>query len=89
MDRVQHRLFRVVPLRKYSSNSTCRPSSCLLAVLAMFLTIIFRLVLALETSEMSAIFVFTTQTTQPPPQFFSVNGALTCKEAALLTSSVH
>ena len=47
--------FRVVQLRKYSRNSRCRPSSCLLAVLAMFLAI-FRLVLTLETSEMSAIF---------------------------------
>ena len=30
---------------------------------------------ALETSEMSAIFVFTTKTTQPRLQGFSVNGA--------------
>ena len=51
--------------------------------------LLFRLVLTLQTSEMSAIFVFTTKTTQPPPQVFSVNGALTCKKAALLTSSVH
>ena len=51
---------------------------------AMFL-LLFRLVLSLETSEMSAIFVFTTKTTQPRPQVFSVNDALTCKEAALLT----
>ena len=33
-------------------------------------------------------FCFTTKTTQPRPQVFSVNGALTCKKAALLTSSV-
>ena len=32
--------FRVVQLRKYSSNNRCRPSSCLLAVLAMFFAII-------------------------------------------------
>ena len=44
---------------------------------------------AVVTSEMSAIFVFTTKTTQPRPQVFSVNGALTCKKPALLTSSVH
>ena len=50
--------------------------------------LLFRLVLALETSKMSAIFVFTTKTTQLCPQVFLVNGALTCKEAALLTSSV-
>ena len=31
-------------------------------------------------------FVFTTKTTQPRPQVFSVNGALTCKNAAFLTS---
>ena len=42
----------------------------------------------LLTSEMSAIFVFTTKTTQPRPQIFSVNCPLTCKKVALLTSSV-
>ena len=31
----------------------------------------------------------TTKTTQPRSQVFSANGALTCKEAALLTSSTH
>ena len=51
--------------------------------------LLFRLVLTLETSEMSAIFVFTTKTTQPRPKVFSVNGSLTCKKAALLTSSVQ
>ena len=35
-----------------------------------------------------AIFLFTTKTTQPCPQVFSVNSALTCNCAALLTSSV-
>ena len=79
-------MFRVVQLRKYSPNSGCRPLSCLLAVLAMFLAIIC-LVLTLEASKISAIFVFTTKTTQPLPQV-SVNGELTCKEAALLKSSV-
>ena len=53
-----------------------------------FFSLLFRLVLTLETSEMPTIFVFTTKTTQPRPQVFSVNGALTCKEAALLTSLV-
>ena len=56
----------VVQLRKYSSNGRCHPSSCLLAVLPMLFT--------LETSEMSAIVVFTSKTTQPRPQDFSVNG---------------
>ena len=36
-------------------------------------------VLNLETSEVSAILVFRTKTTQPRPQVFSVNGALTCR----------
>ena len=36
-------------------------------------------------TEVSAIFVFTTKTTQPRPQVFSVNGALTCKKAARLS----
>ena len=35
------------------------------------------------------LFVFTTRTTQPRPQVFSVNGALTCKNAAFLTSFPH
>ena len=51
--------------------------------------LLFSLVLTLETSEMFPIFVFTTKTTQPRPQVFSVNGALTYRKAALLTSSVH
>ena len=58
---------------------------CLCAVLAM----LFHLVLTLEMSEMYAIFVFTTKTTQPCPQVFLVNGALTCKKAAFSTSSVE
>ena len=40
-------------------------------------------VLTLETSEMYAIFFFfffTTKTTQPRPQFFSINGGLTCRK---------
>ena len=49
---------------------------------------LFRLVLTHETSEMLAIFVLKTKITQPRPQVFWVNGALTGKEAALLTSSV-
>ena len=75
---------RIFQLRKYSPNSRCRPSSCLLAVLAMFLAIISPSSYSrnLETSEMSAHFVFTTKTTQPRPRLFSVNGALTCKRAA-------
>ena len=72
-------MVRVVQLRKYSPNSRCRSSSCLL---------LLSLVLTLGTSKMSAIFVFTTKTTQLRAQVFSVNGALTFKEAALLMLSV-
>ena len=36
-------------------------------------------VLTLETSEVCAILVFTTKTTQSRPQVFLVNGALTCR----------
>ena len=46
--------------------------------------LLFRLVLTFETSAISAIFVSTTKTTQPRPRVFSVNGALTCKEACTL-----
>ena len=54
--------------------------SCLLAVFAVsLLRLVPAVVLTLETSEVSAIFVFTTKTTQPRPQVFSVNGALTCR----------
>ena len=49
---------------------------------------LFRLVpavvLTLETSEVSAILVFTTKTTQPRPQVFSVKGALTCRRLPFL-----
>ena len=47
--------------------------------------LLFLLVLTLGISEMCAIFVFTTKTTQPRPKVFSVNSALTCKKAARLT----
>ena len=47
--------------------------------------LLFRLVpavvLTLETSELSTIFIFTTKTTQPRS-----HGALTCENAAFLTS---
>ena len=79
-------MFTVVQLHKHSPNSRCRLSSCFFAACHFFGNF-FGLVPTLETSEMSAIFVFTTKTTQPRPKVVSVNGALTCKEAALLTSA--
>ena len=45
----------------------------------MLLRLVPAVVLTLETSEVSAIFVFTTKTTQPRPQVFSLNGSLTCR----------
>ena len=36
---------------------------------------------------MSAMFVFTTKTTQPRPQVFSVNSSLTCKNAAFFSGA--
>ena len=123
--------FRFVQLHKYSPNSRCRPSSCLLAVLATFLAmfsassqglftwsggtpvqwgrfLLFcvpqsvktketnptrpgfptpcKQALTLETSEMSAIFQVDNKTTQSHPQVFLVNSALTCANAAFLTS---
>ena len=62
----------------------------LLVVFLLFLPwfyVLFPLVRTLETSKMSAIFIFTTKTTQPRPQVL-VNGALICRGAALLMSSV-
>ena len=73
---------------KYSPNSRCRPPSCLPAGFAMFLAIIWlapAVVLTLEKSEVSAIFAFTTNTTQlnstqlNSTQLFSVNSALTLR----------
>ena len=42
--------------------------------------------LLLKRVKCPPFFVFTAKTTQPRPQIFSVNGALTCKNAALFTS---
>ena len=67
----------------YSPDSRCRPPSCLLAIFAMFLAVISPSSscssYTLETSEVSAILVFTMKTTQPRFRVFSVKGALTCR----------
>ena len=56
----------------------------------LFCKPLFRLVsvvvLTFETSVVSAILVFTTKTTQPRAQVFSVNDALTCGRLHFLTS---
>ena len=69
-----------------SSNSRCRPSSCPLAVLAMFLAIFLPSSYSWNEWNVRHFFLFTTKTTQPRPQVFSVNGALTRTNAAFLTS---
>ena len=43
----------------------------------------------LQIADVALRVVFTTKTTQPRPQVFSVNGVLTCSYAALLTSLVN
>ena len=71
--------FRFVQLLIYSPNSRCRPPSCLPTVFSMFLAIIS------PSSSCSSyswnewnVRHHDTKTTQPRPQVFSVNGALTC-----------
>ena len=78
-------MFRFVQLRKYCPNSRCRPPSCLLAVFAVFFAIIspvpasvLAAVLALETSEMSAIFFFHNQNNSTSSPGLLGNSALTC-----------
>ena len=63
---------RAVQFCKYSPNSRCRPSSCILTVLAMFLANSL-LISSLQRSEMFCHFVLTTITTQPRPQVFLVD----------------
>ena len=46
----------------------------------------FQTIFRCETSKMFRHFVLTTKTTQPRPQVFTVNGSVTCNQAALLTS---
>ena len=86
-------IFDSARLGLVSSPNTLQIADVVLRVVFLLflpcLELLFCLVLVIETSEMSAIFVFTIKKTQPRPQVFSVNGALTCIEGALLTSSVH
>ena len=84
--RLRYCTFRFVQLHKYSANSRYRSSSCLLAVLAMFLVIFSPSSYSWNEWNVRHFFKFTTKTTQTRPQVFSVNGALTCENAAFLTS---
>ena len=73
--------FDSVRLGLSSSANILQIADVALRVVFLLFLPLFRLVpavvLTLETSEMSAILVFSTKTTQPRPQVFSVNGALT------------
>ena len=83
-------IFDSARLGLFSSANILQIADVALRVLFLLFTpcfyLCFRLVLTLETSEMSAFFKFTIKTTQPRPQVFSVNDALTCENAAFLTS---
>ena len=80
-------IFDSVPLGLSSSANILQIGDITLRVVFLLFLPCFQLlfrrvpavVLTLETSEVSAILVFTTKTTQPRPQVFSVNGALPCR----------
>ena len=55
-------------------------------VFLLFLPCFFAWFLLLKRLKCPPFFKFTGKTTQPRPQVFSVNGALTCTNAAFLTS---
>ena len=81
-------IFDSVPLGLSSSSNILQqvsPSELSFLQFLLCFSLLLRLVPAvvftLETSEVSAIFIFTTKTTQPRS-----HGALTCKKAAFLTS---
>ena len=63
-------------------------SANILQIADVTLRVVFLLFLPCFSNEwnVAAIFCFHSQTTQPRSQVFSVNGALTCKNAAFLTS---
>ena len=75
-------IFDSVQLGLSSSANILQIADVALGVVSLlFLLHLFpAVVLTLEMSEVSAIVVFTTKTTQPRPQVVSVNGALTCKK---------
>ena len=77
--------FDSVPLGLSSSANILQIADVALRVVFLLFLLLLRLVSAvvftLETTEASAIFIFTTKTTQPRS-----HGALTRKNAAFLTS---
>ena len=74
-------IFDSVHLGLSSSANILQIADVALGVVSLlFLLHLFpAVVLTLEMSEVSAIVVFTTKTTQPHCQVFSVNGSLTCR----------
>ena len=81
--------FDSVPLGLSSSANILQIADVALRVVFLLFLMFFAIVtpiipaavFSLEMSEVSAIFIFTTKTTQPRS-----HGALTCKNAAFLTS---
>ena len=71
-------IFDSVSLGLSSSANILQIADVALRVVFLLFLLLFRPFLTLETSEVFAIFVSTTKTTQPRPQVFSANGALTC-----------
>ena len=72
-------VYRFVQLGKYSTNSRCRPPSCLLAVFAMFLAIISPSSSCgsyswneWDVCHLFFFFFFTSKTTEPRSQVYSV-----------------
>ena len=77
-------IFDIARLGLFSSANMLQIADVALRVVFLLFLLFFLLllrlvpvvVLTLETSEVSAILFFTTKTTQPRPQVFSVSGSL-------------
>ena len=83
-------IFDSACLRLFSFANILQISSLPLRVVFLLLLpcfwLFFRIVRTLETSEMSAIFQVHNRNTSTSSQVFSVNGSLTSKNAAFLSS---
>ena len=73
----------------FSSADILQIADVAIRVVFLLFLLYFSLFLSGEKSEMSAIFVLITKTTQTRPQVFSINGSIICNFDALLTPSVH
>ena len=85
-------LYREVQEKKVCSGLQIYSKQQMSFVFMLFLPC-FQTIFHRETSKMFRRlfrhFVLTTKTTQPRPRVFTVNGSITCNQAALLTSSVQ